>query len=546
MDANEWQYRPEPDIAIPGGVGSVPSSRGAPRRGWEIVQTYVGSPESAGRELHEDLQGGTAGVRLSLDTPDRASFAVALDGVDLATLPVELAHGTLASARALVEMATERGTPPGPLRLDLGIDPYGTLATTGAFVDGPADVASFAARECGRGCRTYTLDDAVWHDAGADEAWCLALQLASGVQLLRDLDALGLHSEAAFAQVAFRCAMPGRFLLGIAKLRAQRRLWARIGEACSVDATASQTAAPAWREATVRDPWVNILRTTTAAFAGIVGGAERVDTAPFAAGDEARRLARNTQLVLRDEAHLGRVADPAGGSLALEALTEALAHAAWSRFQDLEREGGIEAALRNGRVQREIAASRDRLVARVRTRKAPILGVSRYPSLTEDRLAPAAHPVRPVAAGPEIDPVRPVRLAEPYEALREREPAPVYFATLGPLAEHTARTGFGRELVEAGGLQCVVPDGVETAAQNEAAYAASGARVAVISAHDRRFAGEAVELANRLAGAGAAVWMLGKPGEHEATLRAAGVRDFLFLGGDALATLDALWTEVQA
>ena len=120
-------------------------------------------------------------------------------------------------------------------------------------------------------------------------------------------------------------------------------------------------------------------------------------------------------------------------------------------------------------------------------------------------------------------------------------------ATLGPLAEHTARTGFGRELVESGGFRAHVPDGVETPEQAVEAWRAAGSpRLAVVSGADARFETEAVSAVRLLTEAGAAVWVLGKPRDHDAVLRAAGARDFLFTGGDALSTLTDFWTEVSA
>ncbi|MCB9675544.1 MAG: methylmalonyl-CoA mutase [Alphaproteobacteria bacterium] len=543
MDASEQQYRPEPGIAVPVTVGERPSSRGAARRGWSIVQTHAGDPADLAARIREDLEGGADGIRLDVSSLTADALATALAGLPLDGV-LELGNGDEHTAAALLRVASERGIEP---RVDFGLDPVGRLARAGRItgslesrVEASADLAGRLAA----GSRAFTVDDGVWHDAGADEATCIGLQAATGLAYVRAMEGRGMALDDAFGQVAFRSAMSGRFLLGIAKLRAARRVWTRIAAACGVEATPFQTAVTCHRERTVRDPWVNILRGTTGAFAGIVGGADRVDVPPFAGGDEARRLARNTALVLRDEAHLGRVADPAGGSLAVEALTEALANAAWSTFQGIEAQGGIAAALRSGAVQAGIAKSRARLEDRVRHRKDAVLGVSRYPNLDEERLAPL-HETGAQGSGPgeTVEPLRPWRRAAAFEALRERAEAPVLLATLGPLAEHSARTGFGRELVEAGGLRAVVPDDVQTPEQ--AVEALGSARVAVISCADKRFATDAVDAAKRLTAAGAAVWMLGRPGEHEAALRAAGVRDFLFLGGDALATLDALWAEVQ-
>src|SRR5581483_5929877 len=192
----------------------------------------------------------------------------------------------------------------------------------------------------------------------------LAFVLAAALAYLRALEGGGIALERARGKIFFRLAADADQFLTIAKLRALRRLWARIEDACGLAPAAPLVAAEtAWRMMTRRDPHVNLLRTTLAAFAAGLGGADAVSVLPFTLAlglpDRfARRLARNTQLVLLEEAHLARVADPAAGAGGFEALTDQLCGAAWTLFQAIEAEGGAAAALTRGSIQAQVAAAR--------------------------------------------------------------------------------------------------------------------------------------------------------------------------------------------
>jgi methylmalonyl-CoA mutase len=586
-------YTPEPEIPVPPAGSHGPTLRSVARRGWRIVQPVhvdVAATPSAIQAVRDELDGGADGVRLTVPgsaTP--GDLHRLLSGLDLSGRVLSFAWGSPGLAAVALDALQGR---PAPDAIHLGLDPASRLGSVGSLLGGTerrfatgAEVA-VAAAESGSTVRTFTFDDQAWHHAGADASVALGIQLASGVAALRAMESEGLALADAFRAIAFRHTLPARFLYGIATIRAGQALWRRVAQLCGVDTEPHQTAATAFRAHTRCDPWVNILRATASTFAGIVGGANWVETPPYASGDDARRLARNTQLVLRDEAHLDRVADPAGGSDVIESLTGELARVAWMRFQEIEAAGGIAAALRDGALHRAIADSRGRLEAGVRTRSIPVLGVSRFPNLDEEAPSPAPEALeaalRPapeaianidpaadfagtqalVQTAPTLDaltqsrvgrgverhaPLPLFRLAAPFEALRANDAASVFFATLGPLAEHTARTGFGRELVESGGLRAHIPDGVETPAQAVDAWrGAKSPQVVVVSSATKRFATDVADVVRQLTGAGAAVWVLGQPGEHEAALREAGARDFLFTGGDALSALADFWTEVSA
>jgi methylmalonyl-CoA mutase len=297
------------------------------------------------------------------------------------------------------------------------------------------------------------------------------------------------------------------------------------------------------------DPFVNLLRLTAAGFAAATGGADAVVLEPFTRPlgrptAFARRQARNIQLVLMEEAHLGKVADPAGGAWYMEARTDALARAAWTVFQDIERDGGPVAALERGGFADRVAEVRAARAADVARRKLGLVGTSEFPDLEEAAVATEAVDAAAFARtvdvrlpGPDgrAAPLSPTRLSEPFEVLRDRalqqEPAPkAFLATLGTASDYAGRTTFARNLFAAGGIAAVLEP-----AKN---YDPSLAPLAVLCSSDERYAEEAVEAVRSLKQAGArAVWLAGRPGALEAELKAAGVDDYIYAGGDVVATL---------
>jgi methylmalonyl-CoA mutase len=374
------------------------------------------------------------------------------------------------------------------------------------------------------------VDATRYHDAGASDAEELACSIATGVAYLRLLTGTGLSVAEALGQLEFRYAANADQFGTIAKLRAARALWARVARACgTVDAVQRQHAVTSAAMMTERDPWVNMLRTTLACFAAGVGGADAVTVLPFdhrlGRPDRfARRIARNTQSLLIDEASVGRATDPAGGSWYVESRTSALARTAWAWFTEIEGAGGMEAALAAGMVADRIRSTWDARAANLGHRRDPLTGVSEFPDPGEKLPRRPRAPQRTVAGLPVH------HYAEAFESLRDRSDAAasrptVYLATLGPPAAHHARVGFATNLFAAGGI-AVVAGPVD-------GFAASGLNVACVCGSDRSYAQEASGVALTLASGGARqVWLAGRPGEYD------GVTGYLYSGCDAVAVLE--------
>ncbi len=275
---------------------------------------------------------------------------------------------------------------------------------------------------------------------------------------LRTLVDAGFSAADAAALIEFRYAVTDEQFPSIAKLRAARRLWARVLELSGAegpDATAQRQHVVTSRPMLTRyDPYVNMLRTTVAAFAAGVGGADAVTVLPFDAplgqpDGFGRRIARNLSHLLIDESHVAEVADPAGGAYAVEKLTDDLAVAAWELFGRLEDGEDLEPLIADVVERRE---------AQIAQRKRPITGLSEFPNLAET--LPERAPVAGDPAGHEVR-----RYGASFEALRDAPAArPVFLATLGTIAQHTARATFASNLLAAGGVAVEVAgatDGVD-------------------------------------------------------------------------------------
>jgi methylmalonyl-CoA mutase len=387
--------------------------------------------------------------------------------------------------------------------------------------------------------RTGVADGLPFHEAGGSDSQELGAALASGVAALRTLTDAGLTVDEAFARIEFRFAATADQFATLTKLRAARRCWDRIGSVSGASEGVRgmvQHAVTSPAMMTARDPWVNMLRTTVATVGAGLGGASAVTVLPFDTvlglpDDFSRRIARNTQALLLEESHLAHVIDPAGGSWYVETRTDAIAHAAWDVFTGIERDGGIAAVLDSGSLAEQLVATWAARAERIARRRDPITGVSEYPNLHEQ--LPSREPASVV---PREGGLPQVRHAEVFETLRDRadaaSPRPtVFLATIGALAQHTARASFTTNLMHAGGIDTVEGPGGTDPEAIAAAFADAGTTVAVLASSDKVYADHATAVAQALGKAGATRILLA--GKQEAE----GVDGYLYAGGDAAATL---------
>ncbi|MFG3658425.1 methylmalonyl-CoA mutase family protein [Streptomyces sp. NPDC047706] len=523
----------------PGFPGYAPYVRGARAEGntlggWDVRQRHT---TVDGGAVLADLENGVTSLWLvagegGLPVP---GLGRVLDGVylDLAPVVLDAGRDVEDAARELLRLYKERGVAPEAARGNLGADPLGHEARTGRTYGFP--VVAGLARRCAEeypGLRALTVDALPYHEAGGSAAQELGCSLATGVAYLRALTEAGLGIEQACGQLEFRYAATADQFLTIAKLRAARRLWARVAEVCGGPGAQTQHVVTSPVMMTRRDPWVNMLRTTVATLAAGVGGADSVTVLPFdhALGLPdafARRIARNTSTILIEESHLSRVIDPAGGSWYVERLTDELAQAGWEFFRSIERAGGQAAALRSGTLRERLAETWAARGAKLAKRREPVTGVSEFPHLAEKPVVREPAPEPPSGGLPRV------RRDDAYEALRARSDAhlaatgsrpKIFLATLGPAAAHTARATFAANLFQAGGIEPVTGGTFEE----------SGASEACLCSSDEVYAEQADARAAELTEAGAThVFLAGRPGQYP------GVGSYVFAGCDAIAVLSA-------
>ncbi len=561
-------------------AAAVAGVRGAAR--WDIA-TRVDDPDvhRANLQAHDDLLGGANSLTIAfagsftargfgLRDHAPATFDHALEKIhpDLIRIRLETApFGGRAVAEGFAAFAKRNRLPGATLKVDFGLAPLADLAVTGhmplPFASLMGNVGEIARHLQGDGFAGPFLrcDGRPFHEAGASEAQELACVIAQGAAYLRALPTRAVELDEAASWLSFTLTADDDQFLTIAKCRALRLLWARIEETAGLSPRAIPLhAETAWRMLSRHDVYVNLLRNTIATFAAGIGGADSIEVLPFTAplglaDAAARRLSRNTSLILLEESNLYRMVDPAAGAGSIEALTDALCEKAWGLFRLIEAQKadgdtGLAAALANGFVAEMIRDTRDGRLKDIATRKLPLTGVSEFPDVNEAPtavLAPAAAATRGESALPSL------RLAEPYEALRDRAEAiaakagkgpSVFMANLGRVADFTARATFAKNAFEAGGIAAITNDGFgEGEGTNLVgltdAFKASGAKIACIASSDALYAEEAQDAATALVASGAdAVYLAGKPGENAGQLAAAGVSGYVFARCDMLKFLD--------
>lgn len=583
-----------------------------PGHGWTIAQEYRQTdPRAAGAAAGIDLSHGTEAAWFVVDEaiaagvgdePPVGRAGVALGGaddlaamlaeVDLAAVEVTIDAGlqALKVARLVAAEAERRGVALTRLRGAIVGDPLALLVATGRIgwplkhvYRDMAELTGWAAAAA-PGLRTVLVDASVWHEAGATAADEIAGMLAAALEHLRGLGRAGVARSAAAEAMVFVLTVGRDLPLELAKLRAARSLWARVATACEIGPKGQMMklhARASRRELSALDPWVNLIRATTEGITAALAGADSVALPAF---DEplgepsplGGRMARNTQLILRDEAHLGVVQDPAGGSHAIEQATEALARAAWLRLQQIEGEGGLVASLQAGAVQGRVQQAAQAQAQKVATLRLPIVGASRFaarplgPALTarpgarepavlnimSDRAWSQGHALEDMA-GERVTALVRGRLSEPFEALRARgaalgEPR-VALVAVGTAGEVRPRVEFARSYFPIGGFSVVETEATVDVAEAVRRFAATGAQVAVICGTDAGYADfiaskneGALALVPGLRAAGArAVVLAGRPKDQVEALAAAGVDVFIAAGGDALATLGAVQQRLE-
>tara|TARA_R110002073_G_scaffold54781_1_gene140884 strand:+ start:11288 stop:13123 length:1836 start_codon:yes stop_codon:yes gene_type:complete len=494
---------------------------------WAICQSIsIADPVVANAAILEDLQGGTSAIELKLQTRAASGIAVqsyaklaqVLKGVDAQLAPVWLSAGTtVAQAGWLADWFQNATHDTSTLRGGFGL----SADDEEAFEFAVATQHQYPLVEVIR------IDARSVHDAGGNEVQELAFAAAGAASAMRGMIAAGLSADDAVRRIGLTLAVDTDIHLGIAKLRAARRIWADIMSAFGVSPQYRRGhlhAVTSFRMMSRQDPWTNLIRTATAGFAGAAGTADALTIRPLtdAIGRSTafgRRIARNLHILLQEESHVGRAADPAGGAFLHESLREELAQRAWTAFQALESAGGFAAAISSPHFAAEIAEAHGNNLKSYATGRQTMVGTTAYAQV---EARPAETSDADWSANLPASPFKSVRLAAPFEALRDRadaasasgKPPLAFLATLGEMADFNARATFATQRMAVGGIESTEANVHASQAATVLAFQDSGAELAIICGTDEAYAEDARALVDALKAAGAkAVWIAGAPND---------------------------------
>lgn len=557
--------------------GAFPYVRGVKAdNNWRVRQTIeVGEDvKAANTQAHDILMKGVDSLGFVIKSKDfsAADLDALLKGITITA--VELAFsgcGVYRAAELFLDKVVAEKLDPEQVFAVFGIDPLMKLSKKGSWGCSAPDGAKQFARikellekaPQYKRVRLIAVNGTLFHNCGASIVQELAFALAMGHEYVVRLTDLGLDVDQVAPSIKFNFAVGTNYFMEIAKLRAARMLWANImapynpKRGCSSKLRAHiQTSA--WNQ-TVYDPYVNMLRGTTEAMSAAIAGVDSIEVLPFDHAYEkptefSARIARNVQLLLKEESHFDQVTDPAAGSYYIEELTASIAEQAWKLFKEVEEKGGYAAAFEAGFIQDQVeatAAVRDRNIA---TRREILLGTNQYPNfgetasaeITEDTVTRGMHKCscgcKHAGREPEYRPLKPYRGAMAFEAMRLRtdrsgkEPK-AFMLTCGTLSMARARSQFACNFFACAGIRVIdntffhsVAEGIEAAKQ-------SGAGIVVVCSSDDDYATVAPQVYEAFKGTGTIVVVAGAPA-CQPELEAAGISHFISVRSNVLETLE--------
>ncbi len=500
-------------------ANASPEGRVAGAMPWRVDQRIDHTDiAAANAQMRDDENGGTNGfVIVGSDTPHARGFGVTLKTTadaekliqglnpDQCSLRIDAGSDGPRIAGLFLDLIKQKKLAHQHLTLDIGYDPIGTIAATGIpfrqSVNGGAEMMR-TLESMGVRARVFLADGRPYHEAGASEVQELAAVVSTALRYLRRLTEQGIDIEAARNSISFLLVADADEFMTVAKFRALRRLWRKVEEACGLKPKPIRIhAETAYRMMSRYDSWTNLLRATTAVFSAGIGGADAVTVLPSTSviglPDEiSRRVARNIQLVLINEANLWRVVDPAAGAGGFETLTAQLCEKAWEAFQQIEREGGITESLKSGALQARIKATCEKRHKDIVVKKLKLTGITEFPDIRGEPvavLAPA--PAQKNPGKTEVTPLIVKRDAEDFERLRDRVESGVqkgkrervFIAAIGSQASYSGRATFASNFFEVSGMEAVMPSEPLTPENLKDVFAKSGAKIACIASSDNGY-----------------------------------------------------------
>lgn len=557
----------------------------------EIAYT---NPKEANEALRQALENGQTGINLLLNEAtlqangeevskhgiviqDAADFTTVFENIQLERYPIFInsGHHLLSVLASFIACMKERKVFLGDVHGTIGTDPLASLVTTGSLpytlhtvYDVLANVTGWAKHHAPK-ISTILVQGHPYHNGGGSVIEELAFTLGTAVEYVEQMLERGLTIDDVACRMTFSFSIGSNVFMEIAKFRAARMLWATVVKAFGGNDTSQKMHIHArtshWNK-TIYDPHVNILRGAIEAFAGAVGGVDSLHVAPFdelidAPSEFSGRIARNTQIILQEEAHIGKVNDPAGGSWYVEALTDEVAKRAWHLFQEVERQGGMLQSLQANVPQQTVAETAKQRETNIKHRKDVLVGTNQYANPLEktqenkqvveqinwkdsqQTIAPlsptqstlmteAIEAAQTGATIAEIDsalqvetnpvtitPIYQKRGAEPFEQLRlamekhvekTGERLKVFLANVGPIGTYKARSDFASGFFEVGGFEILANNGFSTAEEAAEAALDSGASTIVIVGKDDTYPTAVPTILEKLASKSVSIYLAGK------------------------------------
>ena len=538
--------------------GEKPFVRGSePSHSWKIRQDFrAADPAEANRKALKALQKGAQSLGFVTCTPlTYQQLETLLNGIDLTTVPVHIVgNGSDASVPGMMaEYAAKHHIDPNAIKGSSGFDPLAFLMLSGKTPcnSDSCQCVESAFAKAGNTLPNFKLlniNARHIHNAGGSIVQELATGLAMGAEYLQRLTDAGHSFDDVAPRMLFVFAQGSNYFMEIAKLRAARLLWSAIcdefnpksadsGHMCIFAETSE------WNK-TIYDPYVNILRATTEAMSGALGGASAICVQPFDAvyscsDDFSERIARNIQIILKEEAHFDKVNDPAAGSYYIEHLTKAIAEEAWKLFLQIQDLGGFTPAFRQEFIQKFIDETLAKRNSNVETRREIILGTNQYPNFNEKVDAARLKKPHPVLEGG-IRPIRLHRAAEAFEAMRLKTDSAarkinVFMLKIGNVAMRQARAQFAANFFACAGFRIIDNLGYETVAEGVNDALAAKADIVVMCSSDDEYALLAPEMFGLLGNKAISV-IAGNPACRP-ELEAAGISNYIHVKSNLLAEL---------
>lgn len=539
--------------------GEFPYRRGSKTgdNGWLVRQDLrVSDYKAANLKALEILMKGVNSIGFIIDDPEsvsRKNFDLLLKDIHLQAVEVNfLSNGKAKEILGILsDIITDKNLSPDTLAGAIEADPLGRLMVNGTLCIPPQDGFDYLASLTKTALalpnfRTMHLKVADINNAGADIVQELAYAISMGNEYMVQLTGRGVDATDIASKIRFSFGTGPNYFPEIAKLRAARILWSAIlrryiGEG-RIPAMEIHCVTAKWNK-TAYDPYVNMLRTQTEAMSAVLGGTNSLTVEPFDASFKnpdafSERIARNQQLILKEEAGFANVADPAAGSYYIENLTDMLAEAAWKLFLETEAEGGFLVSLQKGSIQKKISESALRKKKDLASRKTILLGTNQFPNTRENILNSIDKAVlfrNGQASDTEVEPLKMFRGAAEYEKIRLRVEASgrkphVFLLPIGDPVMRKARAQFSSVFFGCAGYRVTDHAGFDTVEAAVTASTDAKADIVVICSSDEEYASVAPEVFKNLRDKSIIV-IAGNPACSE-ELKAAGIEHFINVKSD--------------